>query len=72
MSVSPGLTAAGEHVFLQLVAIRNVVRTGASLESSAYQDAYSAFAEALWRFRSAVRTEFGNRALTPHLVDRAS
>jgi hypothetical protein len=72
MSVSPELTAAGEQVFLRLVAVRNVVRTGASLESSAYHGAYHAFADALWRFRSAVRTEFGNRALTPRVLDGES
>jgi hypothetical protein len=70
MAVSPALAAAGERVFLQLIAMRNAVRAGAALESSAYHDAYHTFAEALWRFRAAVRREFDDQALTPSVLDR--
>lgn len=69
---SPDLVAAGEATFFALVAVRNVVRVGAELDSTAYHHAYHSFAEALWLFRLAVRTEFGGRPLSPETVHRES
>lgn len=71
MSGSARQVGAGEDAFVRLVEVRNVVRSGASLQSAAYHRAYHAFAEALWRFRITVRTESGHRSLVPPAVGRA-
>lgn len=71
MSGNARQVKAGEEAFLRLVDVRNVVRTGAPLQSPAYHRAYHAFAEALWRFRITVRTEFGHRSLVPSVMGRA-
>jgi hypothetical protein len=72
MSASGELTAVAEDTFLKLIEVRNVVRSGAVLQSSEYHRAYHIFAEALWRFRLAVRAEFGSLPLTPRTLNRAS
>lgn len=72
MAASSEVTVSGERTFLCLAEIRNAVRTGASLQSPQYHRAYHSFAEALWRFRSAVRIEFGGQALSSQVMDRVS
>jgi hypothetical protein len=64
------LVAAGEAAFFALVTVRNVVRTGATLESPAYHAAYHPFADHVWRYRLADRAEFGGQPLTPGDVHR--
>jgi len=71
MSGNARQVGAGEDAFVRLVEVRNVERSGASLQSTAYHRAYHAFAEALWRFRITVRTESGCRPLVPPVVGRA-
>jgi transcriptional regulator with XRE-family HTH domain len=70
ISGSPALVAAGETVFLALVDIRAAVRQGAGLETAEYHRVSHPFAEAMWRFRAAVRAEFGQQALSPQLLMR--
>jgi hypothetical protein len=72
MSASTELASAGERAFLRLVAVRNAVRDGATLQSAEYHRTYHAFAEGLWTYRTAVRTAFGRAPLTPAAVDRAT
>jgi hypothetical protein len=65
------VVVAGERAFLQLIAIRDVVRAGARLDSIEYHRPYHKFAEALWAMRVAVRAELGRPAFTPGALDRA-
>ncbi len=62
---TPGQLAAGEAAFQALIGVRDAVRAGSALDSSEYHDTYHPFAEALWRFRLAVRADLGEPALTP-------
>ena len=64
MIATAPVAAAGEAVFLRLGGIRDVIRAGARTESQEYHDAYHQWAEAVWRFRMAVRSELGQPALT--------
>jgi len=70
-SGGPEVVSAGEAAFFALVEVRNVIRTGVSLDVAAYHDAYHAFADELWRYRLAVRGELGRQPLTPADVHRA-
>lgn len=72
MSAATDLAAAGEDAFLRLVDIRNVIREGAGLQSAEYHRTYHAFADSLWRYRSAARSAFGHRPLTPAALNRPS
>ncbi|MEU7827234.1 hypothetical protein [Catellatospora sp. NPDC049133] len=67
---TPALLTAGEAVFHRLIEVRDAVRGGASLDSPAYHEAYHGFADALWRFRLAVRGDLGQPGLTPAALDR--
>jgi hypothetical protein len=70
-SGGPPVVAAGEAAFFALVEVRNVIRTGRSLDSPAYHDAYHVFADKLWGYRLAVRGELGRQPLSPADVHRA-
>lgn len=70
-SAGRGVAAAGEAAFFALVEVRNAVRTGADLDSSAYHDAYHDLNDKVWRYRLAVRAEFGQPPLSPQEVHRA-
>ncbi|MEV0809235.1 hypothetical protein [Micromonospora sp. NPDC050200] len=70
MSGTPELVAAGEEAFHRLVRMRRLVLSGEDLRSADGHEAYHEFAEALWRFRVAVRRQFGHRAISPEALDR--
>jgi hypothetical protein len=70
VSGTAALVTTGEETFQRLVAVRDAIRGGAPLASSAYHDAYHSFAEALWRFRLAARDDLHEPALTPGDLDR--
>jgi hypothetical protein len=72
MSASPTLVISGEAAFGRLIDIRNAVRSGVMLSTPEFHDVYHPFAEALWRFRVAVRVELGQNALDPGDLDRES
>ncbi len=72
MSATIGGVMAGESAFLRLVEVRNTVRAGAALSTPEYHSAYHPFAEALWIFRTAVRTELGEEIFTPAGLGRPS
>jgi hypothetical protein len=72
MSASGDLVRAGEAVFLRLIEIRDAVRKGAMVSTPAFHDVYHPFAEALWTFRAAVRTELGEKEITPAALGRPS
>jgi hypothetical protein len=72
MTAPASLVAAGETTFARLIAIRNAITGGAKTRSQEYHDAYHPFAEALWRFRLAVRADFRLHAFTPESVDHTS
>lgn len=65
------VVAAGESLFLRLIAVRDAVRTGARLDSAEYHLVYHPLAEALWRFRLALRACFDEDPFTPQTLDRA-
>ena len=62
---SAALVLAAEGAFHRLVDVRDVVRSGAALDSADYHDAYHAFHDALWQFRLAVRSDLDEPALAP-------
>ena len=64
------VAVAGEEAFHRLIDVRTAVRSGATLDSVAYHDRYHAYADALWRFRVAVRADLGEPALSPADLDR--
>ena len=64
------LVVAGEEAFHRLVGIRDAVRVGEPLDSAAYHDAYHAFADAVWRFRMAIRADLREPDLTPEDLGR--
>ncbi|WP_433305711.1 hypothetical protein ACQP2F_18820 [Actinoplanes sp. CA-030573] len=64
------IVVAGEEVFHRLVDVRDAVRSGASLDSVAYHDAYHAFSDALWKFRLAVRADLEEPTLSPADLER--
>ena len=68
---APAVVAAGERLFLRLLGIQDAVRAGARADAEEYHLAYHPFADALWAFRLAVRTELGRPPLTPQALDRA-
>lgn len=70
-SADPQVVAAGEGLFFALVDVRNAIRTGSTLDSMAYHEVYHPFAEAIWRYRLAMRAAFGQEPLTPQEVHRA-
>jgi hypothetical protein len=72
VSVTPKLVTAGEAAFQELIKVRNVVREGATLNSTAYDHAYHGFAERLWAFRMTIRASFGHQSFTPETLDRDS
>lgn len=72
MTATAPLVKAGETAFLRLMAVRTAIRDGAMTRSQEYHDAYHPFAEALWRFRLAVRSDFRQPAFAPESVDRTS
>nr|WP_152332246.1 hypothetical protein [Micromonospora purpureochromogenes] len=72
ISATPDLAKAGEAAFARLIGIRNAIRSGVALPTREYHDAYHAFAEALWAFRVAVRTELGQSRLSPEDLNRSS
>jgi len=69
-SAAPAVVTAGERLFLRLIGVYEVVRAGARLDSEAYHRAYHPFADALWAFRLAVRSELGKPPLTPQALGR--
>lgn len=70
LSGSGPLVVAGEEAFHRLVDIRDAVRSGKQLDSVEYHDAYHPFADALWRFRVAVRKDLQQPALSPADLQR--
>jgi hypothetical protein len=72
MTAPASLVEAGETTFARLIAIRTAITGGAKTRSQEYHDAYHPFAEALWRFRLAVRTDFRQQPFTPESVDHTS
>lgn len=69
---SPAVVVAGERLFAGLIGVRDAVRSGATLPSPEYHDAYHPFAEALWSFRMAVRVERGHATLSPDELGRTN
>ena len=72
MSAPVPLVVSGEEAFLRLIAVRDVVRAGAGLQSPEYHRTYHPFAEAVWAFRLATRTAFGHRAVVPAALGRST
>jgi hypothetical protein len=72
MTATAPLVAAAEAAFLRLIAIRNAIRGGAQTRSREYHHAYHPFAEALWQFRLAARSDFQQPAFAAQSVDRTS
>ena len=70
ISGTSAIVVAGEDVFHRLVDVRDAVRSGASLDSVTYHDAYHAFSDALWKFRLAVRADLDEPVLSPADLDR--
>jgi hypothetical protein len=62
---TPALIAKAEETFRRLIAVRDAVRSGSSLESPVFHDAYHSYADSLWRFRLSVRDDLGEGGLTP-------
>src|SRR5687768_5601341 len=72
MTAPAPLVEEGETTFARLIAIRTAIAAGAKTRSREYHDAYHPFADALWRFRLAVRADFRQRPFTPASVDHTS
>lgn len=70
MTATAPLVKAGESAFLRLIAIRTAIRDGAKTASQEYHDVYHPFAEALWQFRLAVRSDFRQPWFTPESVEQ--
>ncbi|MFB9542678.1 hypothetical protein [Micromonospora sagamiensis] len=66
------LVKAGELAYHRLIAVRNAVRSGATLPSREYHLAYHAFAEAVWQLRMAARADLDQAVLAPADLDRRS
>ncbi|MEU4565109.1 hypothetical protein [Micromonospora sp. NPDC023956] len=66
------LVKAGEVAYDRLIAVRNVVRAGATLQSRDYHQAYHGFAEAVWQLRMAARADLNQAVLEPADLDRRS
>jgi hypothetical protein len=64
MIATEPVASAGEAAFLRLTGIRDAIRDGATTKSGRYHAAYHQWAEAVWRFRMAARTELGQSALS--------
>ncbi|NRQ36238.1 hypothetical protein HII36_31035 [Nonomuraea sp. NN258] len=72
VTAAPEVAQAGEVAFRKLIAIRDVVRSGAEPGTKEFHGAYHDFAEALWRLRMSVRVDLGSRALKPGELQQAS
>lgn len=70
VSGSAPIVVAAEEAFHRLVDVRDVVRAGGSLRSPGYHQVYHAFADAIWRFRLAIRDDLREPALAPGDLDR--
>ncbi|MFE0589801.1 hypothetical protein [Micromonospora echinospora] len=66
------LVKAGELAYDRLIAVRNAVRAGATLQSREYHLAYHAFTEAVWQLRMAARADLDQAVLEPADLDRRS
>ncbi|MFI6823263.1 hypothetical protein ACIBJE_20235 [Micromonospora sp. NPDC050187] len=66
------LVKTGELAYDRLIAVRNAVRSGATLQSREYHQAYHAFAEAIWQLRMAARADLDQAVLEPADLDRRS
>ena len=58
-SVPPKIAYAAETAFHALLAIRDVVSSGSTLDSSPYDQAYDDWAGAIWTLRQTAREAFG-------------
>lgn len=72
MTAPAPLVETGETTFARLIAIRTAITDGARTRSREYHDVYHPYAEALWRFRLAVRTDFRQQPFGPASVDHTS
>jgi hypothetical protein len=72
MTAPAALVEAGEATFARLIAVRTAIIAGAKTRSREYHDAYHPFAEALWRFRLAVRADFRQQPFGPASVAHTS
>jgi hypothetical protein len=66
---APAVVAAAERLFLRLFRFRDAVRDGARPEDEEYHRVYHPFADALWEFRLAVRTELGQPPFSPQAME---
>lgn len=51
------MVSAAETVHRQLLAIRDLIGSGASLEGDAYNQAYASYASSLWQLRQSMRAD---------------
>lgn len=66
------LVKAGELAYQRLIAVRNAVRSGATLSSGEYHQAYHGYAEAIWQLRMAARADLDQVRLEPADLERRS
>lgn len=57
VTASPDVVAAAEATHRCLVAIRDLIGSGESLETDAYRRAYARYASALWQLRQRMRAD---------------
>jgi hypothetical protein len=63
VTASPPVVSAAETVHRHLLAIRDLIGSGARLEDDPYRQAYARYAAALWQLRQSMRAD----AATPLL-----
>lgn len=70
MSAPPHIVRAAEAAFQALIVVRDAVRAGVVLHTSAYHDAYHPYAEKVWLLRLAIRRDVGAGGLNPADLSR--
>jgi hypothetical protein len=72
MTANPAVIRAAEHAFVGLLGIRDAIRAGARLDTSAYHDQYHIYAGSLWALRRAIREDLGASDLKPQDLDKST
>jgi hypothetical protein len=68
ISVSPEVALAAEAAFHSIIAIRDAISAGGTLDSSSYRQANRVFDQNIWALRQATRKGFGTSPLD---IDKA-
>jgi hypothetical protein len=72
MTANPAVISAAERALTGLLAVRDAIRAGATLDTPEYHEPYHVYAQTLWDLRRAIRTDLGASDLKPGNLDKVT